>query len=99
MKKNCWEFKNCQQLQDPAHQNSAGLCPAFLEAKLDGVHGGKNGGRSCWAVAGTMCNGDLEGSYYQKKKNCTECEFYQSVMAEEGEEFTSSDKLIRLLFH
>jgi hypothetical protein len=47
-----------------------GACPAAAETKLDGVNDGKNGGRSCWAIAGTLSEGETQGTYAQKLGNC-----------------------------
>lgn len=52
-KLNCWEKKNCDKLD----------CPARSETKLDGIHGGKNGGRACWVIAGTKCKDAPQGKF------------------------------------
>ena len=85
-KLNCWEFKGCGR--EPGGENIAdcGICPASIEEKLDGIHGGKNAGRACWAVAGTMCEGEAEGTFARKQKMCSECDFYLTVRGEEGDE-------------
>ena len=68
MKANCWEFKKCGRESQGPNAEELGVCQAYLENKLDGVHGGMNAGRSCWVVAGTMCGGNLQGTYAQKEK-------------------------------
>ena len=73
-KMNCWDHLGCQKE----------ACTAHHETRLHGVHGGRNGGRACWVVAGTRCNGVVQGAYAQKIGNCMKCEFYQSVAREEG---------------
>lgn len=73
-KKNCWEVLACKK----------DGCPAHFERRLDGIHGGVNAGRSCWVVAGTRCGGKIQGSHAQKIGNCMKCEFYISVVQEEG---------------
>jgi hypothetical protein len=60
------------------------LCPAHSEKRLNGVHGGVNAGRACWVVAGTRCGGVVQGEFAQKIGNCMKCEFYLSVVKEEG---------------
>lgn len=86
-KLNCWEFKNCGRGPgDPAGKNIE-PCPAALEKKLDSVHGGQNSGRSCWVVAGTFCGGKTQGTHVAKHEICKECDFYQLVSQEEGENF------------
>ncbi len=67
-----------------------GLCPATVESALDDVHEGKNAGRSCWVVSGTLCKGEAQGTFAQKYKNCEICDFYQTVRKEEGHNFTYS---------
>jgi hypothetical protein len=62
--------------------NVMGICPAVTEARADGVNGGRNGGRVCWAVAGTLCGGKIQGTYAQKLVACTECDFRMRVQDE-----------------
>ncbi len=97
MKMNCWEFKKCGRQAGGAHVHDLGICPASTEKKLDGFHGGKNGGRSCWVIAGTLCSGTVQGSYASKYKNCTECEFYNAVRNAEFPKFILSPVLLRQL--
>ncbi|UCG79068.1 MAG: hypothetical protein JSV21_04370 [Nitrospirota bacterium] len=82
-KLNCWEFQQCGREPGGDNVSSCGVCPASDQTLLDGIHGGKNAGRACWAVAGTMCEGETIGSN-AKKKSCTMCEFYEVVRQEEG---------------
>lgn len=83
-KQNCWEFKKCGREPGGMKTNELGVCPAATETRTDGVNGGKNGGRACWALAGTLCGGKVQGSFAAKVTNCLQCEFYQKVGAEEG---------------
>ena len=55
--------------------------------KLDGVHGGINAGRTCWAVAGTFCEGEVQGTFAQKISSCKDCNFYRVVYEEELHDF------------
>lgn len=61
-----------------------GVCPAAADESFGGINSGKNGGRICWAVAGTFCNGCVQGSYADKRFSCLNCDFYQMVQEEEG---------------
>ena len=61
-----------------------GECPAALDASFDGINSGKNAGRICWAVAGTCCGGEVQGTYAEKRDSCIGCNFYQMVQEEEG---------------
>jgi len=96
-KKNCWEFKGCGREPGGTNVKALGVCPATTDARLDGVHGGKNAGRTCWVVAGTFCGGNVQGTFAQKFANCELCEFYQSVRKEEGHRYQYSISLIRML--
>jgi hypothetical protein len=64
-----------------------GICPAVVDSKFDRVHDGKNAGRACWMIAGTLCGGKVQGTYAQKQKSCITCNFYQLVKKEEGLDF------------
>lgn len=74
-----------------------GVCPVASFAKLDSAHGGKNAGRVCWVVAGTMCGGEIEGSFARKYEDCRKCSFYQRVKEEEGSNFLITIDLIQWL--
>jgi signal transduction histidine kinase len=60
---NCWEYMKCGRDKD-----SSLKCPAF-----------PNFGRICWVVAGTFCEGKIQGTFAQKYEDCTRCEFYRAV--------------------
>ena len=94
MKKNCWEIKKCGRHEGGEHVHDLGICPATKEKRLHGVHDGENAGRACWVVAGTLCKGEVQGSFAQKYKNCERCDFYQSVRKEEGAKFMLSVMLL-----
>jgi hypothetical protein len=96
-KMNCWEFKKCGREPEGDHAADLGICPAAVEEKLDGSHGGRNAGRSCWVVAGTLCKGEVQGTFAQKYKNCEVCDFYRAVKQEEFPKFTLSAVLMRKL--
>jgi two-component system NtrC family sensor kinase len=63
----CWEHMQCGRDKD-----SALKCPAY-----------PNYGRTCWAVAGTFCEGKAQGTFAQKYESCKKCEFYQKVKDKE----------------
>jgi hypothetical protein len=94
---NCWEFKKCGREPGGNNVRSLGVCPATTEERLNDVHAGRNGGRSCWIMAGTLCNGVVQGTFAQKYKNCEICDFYQKVKEEEFPKFTLSAVLLRKL--
>lgn len=91
---NCWEFNNCG-LEPGGLNCERGICPAAIETRLDGVHRGKNGGRSCWVVPKTLCaRGRIYGDIHQKFADCLACPFYKKVLSEEGREFLPLQELI-----
>lgn len=94
MKKNCWEFKKCGREPGGLKTIEFGVCPAAREIRLNGIHGGRNAGRACWVVAGTLCHGDIQGTFQDKYKNCSACGFYREVRAREFPRFTHSITLL-----
>ncbi len=85
MKKlNCWEFMKCGREPGGVNVDEMGICPAALDRSADGLNGGHNGGRICWAIAGTFCGGEVQGTFAQKKLSCISCEFFKRVRNEEG---------------
>ena len=94
MKKNCWEFKKCGREPGGAHVAEFEVCPAATEERLDAVHGGRNAGRACWVVAGTLCKGETQGTFAVKFGACEACEFYLSVREEEFPQFQFSSILL-----
>ncbi len=74
MKLNCWEFKDCGRQPGGARVGKLGICPAAA----------MNRGRSCWAIAGTFCGGEIQGTFAHKRSTCMSCEFFLRVKQEEG---------------
>jgi signal transduction histidine kinase len=62
---NCWEYMKCGRDKDAAEK-----CPAYPHF-----------GRTCWAVAGTFCEGKVQGTFAQKYEDCQKCGFYQKLTA------------------
>ncbi|QWR76961.1 two-CW domain-containing protein [Candidatus Magnetomonas plexicatena] len=80
-KLNCWEFHNCGRQPGGAHVERFGLCPVATATSFNGLHGGVNAGRACWAVLPSV--GKKKESYAAKIRRCTKCEFHQLVIKEE----------------
>jgi hypothetical protein len=99
MKKNCWEFFKCGREAGGSNELDCGVCPASTETKLDGVHGGKNGGRACWAINGTFCNDCVSLGFNEKFSSCRCCDFYKCVSREEGTNFFFSVQLHEMLYN
>ncbi|MEW6754576.1 MAG: two-CW domain-containing protein [Candidatus Latescibacterota bacterium] len=84
MKANCWEVMACGRGPGGARVSELGPCPAATDATCDGLNGGTNGGRMCWAVSGTFCGGKVQGTFADKEATCAACVFFNRVRAEEG---------------
>ena len=80
-------MKNCGRNVGGVKVPEMGVCPAANDASANGLNSGKNGGRICWAVAGTFCGGKKQGTFADKRLSCMGCEFYKLVSEEEGESF------------
>jgi len=94
---NCWEFKKCGRQLGGDKAAELGICPASINTMLEGVHNGICAGRACWAVAGTMCAGEIQGSFAQKYKDCGLCDFYNTVREEEGDNFMLTIDLLGMI--
>lgn len=86
-KKNCWEVMKCGREPGGNNAEKLGVCPAAIEARADGIHSGHNGGRCCWVIAGTSCQGQ-QGTFAQRFRACSECPFYKKVTMEENRYLT-----------
>ncbi len=94
---NCWEFTQCGRELYGQNVSELGMCLASTAEKLDGTNHGKNGGRACWAITGTLCGGEVQGTFASKLENCLKCDFYQLVRKEEGAEFQGGAVILRKL--
>jgi hypothetical protein len=83
-KLNCWEVKQCGREPGGAKSAEFGVCPATIDTSSNGLNGGENGGRICWAVAGTFCGGKVQGTFAEKQVSCMICEFLKKTKEEEG---------------
>jgi len=59
----CWEYMQCGR-----DVNDEIKCPSYPHF-----------GRVCWAVAGTLCAGKIQGTFAQKIDNCRDCKFYKTM--------------------
>lgn len=96
-KLNCWQFKQCGREPGGVNVATLGVCPASTASVADCINGGKNGGRVCWIVSGTMCHGHVEGTFAGKIGDCLACDFYGHVMREEGDQFVSMARILSKL--
>lgn len=63
----CWEYMKCGV--ERAEGAIERRCPAY-----------PNYGRICWVIAGTYCEGKVQGAIAQKIGDCKKCEFYSRVV-------------------
>lgn len=64
---NCWEFTKCGREVGGMKAEELGVCPAYPDH-----------GRDCARVAGTLCDGEIQGTFARKFRNCRKCRFYKS---------------------
>jgi hypothetical protein len=82
---NCWEVRKCGREPGGLRVERLGVCPAAKETAFSGTNQGFNAGRYCWRIAGTFCEGKVEGSFMEGLLSCSYCDFYRTVQAEEGD--------------
>jgi len=80
---NCWEFKKCGRGPGGDKIEELGACPAAEQKDHKDANHGVAGGRICWALAGTLCEGKVQGVYADKIDTCVNCEFYDYVRMQE----------------
>lgn len=94
-RKNCWEVKNCERQPGGDQVAALGECSVFSAFACHRVNSGINGGRACWAIAGTMCGGKIQGTFADKIKNCANCDFFHQVAEEEGAGFVTTPEILK----
>ena len=94
---NCWEFHGCGRETGGKKAKEMGICPVTTKTLVDGINQGKNAGRACWAVAGTLCEGNLQGTYAEKLGNCLQCDFYAFVRGQQRQKFVNTRKILDVI--
>ena len=94
---NCWDYKKCGRNPGGSKVAELGVCSASIETRVDSLNNGTNGGRSCWAVTGTLCGGVVQGTFATKLANCMQCDFYKLVNNEEGINIKSAKDILARL--
>lgn len=84
---NCWEYFECGLRKDGPTEEDVDHCPAPIATLVNGLNGGRNGGRVCWAISGSFCRGHIHGFFSKKLGSCLECDFFKLVKKEEGPDF------------
>jgi hypothetical protein len=64
---NCWEFMKCGREEGGANAGEEGVCPAYPDS-----------GKICARVTGTLCDGEVQGTFATKLGDCLKCDFYKS---------------------
>ena len=91
---NCWQFKKCGREPGGEKADELGVCPAATEDKTHGYNEGRYGGRICWAISGTFCQGEVKGTYAAKISSCVDCDFFKLVQKEQGGNFMGARELL-----
>jgi hypothetical protein len=98
LKKNCWEFKGNRQRRKVCKEGCS-QCLVPQMANYDGINGGKNGGRICWLIIGTLCDKNVQLTFSHKLNTCIKCDFYKSVKQEEGKHLCLPIDIIQNIFN
>ncbi|MCP4354283.1 MAG: protein kinase, partial [Proteobacteria bacterium] len=96
-KVNCWEYMKCGREPGGNRAEKHSVCRVAIDNSFNNINSGKNGGRFCWAVAGTFSKDKIDGYFARKRKSCTGCIFYKKVLSEEGT-FNIRTKFLRFIF-
>lgn len=86
-RQNCWEAMGCGREPGGPHAGELGVCPAAVTGPDDGANRGLFRGRMCWQVSGTLCDGEVAGSFAKKMMKCLACRFLQTVQDQESRGF------------
>ncbi|MGD8779854.1 MAG: hypothetical protein PVH88_12945 [Ignavibacteria bacterium] len=92
---NCWEFKKCGREKGGKNVKKFGICPAAIEVRANNINNGINGGRTCWLISGTFCDGKVQGAYASKLIDCMDCDFYKEVSGKAN--LLSSNEILKIL--
>jgi diguanylate cyclase (GGDEF)-like protein len=78
-------------------------CWEFKDCEKKDCPGYKSDNLRCWQVAGTFCNGEVQGYFANKYGNCSECEVYQYAFKDNiniiGESFNNMMTLLENKHH
>jgi hypothetical protein len=64
----CWEYKKCGREEGGIKASELGVCPAYPDH-----------GRACWRTVGTLCDGEVQGTFAKAIDSCTNCTWYKNV--------------------
>jgi hypothetical protein len=94
---NCWEYKSCGRERGGTRVDDLGVFTASANRKAKGIKRGLNRRMACWAIAGTLCNEKVQGTFASKLPTCTTCNFYDFVRIEEGANFNNAHEIRELM--
>jgi hypothetical protein len=86
-KLNYWEYWECGRETNGKNASNFGVCPSVVEDNWHDTNNGKNDGRYCWKIAGTMCVGTVKGLIARQINSCSQCPIFKTVLKEEGKSF------------
>jgi hypothetical protein len=78
-KQNCWEYMKCGREPRGEKVAELGICRTAIKENFNGINFGKNGGRMCFAVAGTYCTGEADCTFAKKLASSKDCSFYETL--------------------
>ncbi len=64
---NCWEILKCGREYGGEKVSELGECVASKTRC----------GHCCWAIAGTLCGGVVQGTFAEKGADCMQCEVFK----------------------
>lgn len=93
---NCWEFMRCGK-EVIGGQAGEPPCPAATCRSASGIHYGRNAGRACWAIDGTLCTGTAM-TVAEKTRDCMTCAFFHLVHQEETDNLLTPAQIRCLVY-
>ncbi|MBF0162916.1 MAG: hypothetical protein HQM01_00205 [Magnetococcales bacterium] len=81
--KNCWEKNKCGREPGGSKEAKLGTCPVATFEVADGFLGGKNGGRACIFIVGSLAPADRLNSCASlathSNRDCFQCAFFDDL--------------------
>ena len=96
-KSNCWEVMKCGRQTGGKNVEKLGECRAALCLKADGINHGTNGGRACWAIAGTFSGREIQGVFAIRQGGCAVCDFFHLAQKEEDEQLMPVYEILEII--
>lgn len=81
--KNCWEKMQCGREPGGAREAKLGTCPVAEFVMADGFLGGKNGGRACIFIVGSLAPAERANTcthlVNHARRECFQCDFFRAL--------------------